>query len=88
MSVCLAEEFGCLAYWAGSRIWWAADSLLTLTAATSDATTTLWYGNARNGNLRRGCRSETGVWVMTILGDPVGERIVLNEESMWNGIAF
>ena len=86
MSVCLAEEFD--VYLLGGQSNMVGRGLVAdVTAATSDATTTLWY-ETPGTEFTQGMPLGNGRLGMTILGDPVGERIVLNEESMWNGSPF
>lgn len=56
-------------------------------AETGAAATTLWYETA-GIHFTQGLPLGNGRMGMTILGGPADERIVLNEESMWNGSSF
>lgn len=56
-------------------------------SADSSGATTLWY-EAPGTGFSQGLPLGNGRLGMTVLGGTHDERIVLNEESMWNGSAF
>ena len=59
-------------------------ALVLPTTWVNATATTLWY-ETPGTEFTQGLPLGNGRLGMTILGDPADERIVLNEESMWNG---
>lgn len=62
-------------------------ALVLPTTWVNATATTLWY-ETPGTEFTQGLPLGNGRLGMTILGDPADERIVLNEESMWNGSPF